>query len=70
MDRCTPEHGWSSRFAAACPLLSDSLPSRALLNDINPHAINFYRWLKKGLRIDREMRNESGAYYAARDRLQ
>jgi DNA adenine methylase len=41
-------------------------PERALLNDINPHAINFYRWLKKGLRIDREMRNEADAYYAAR----
>jgi DNA adenine methylase len=44
-------------------------PSRALLNDINPHAINFYRWLKKGLQIDLEMRNESRAYYAARDRF-
>jgi DNA adenine methylase len=42
-------------------------PARALLNDINPHAINFYRWLKKGLRIGREMRNESAAYYAARE---
>jgi DNA adenine methylase len=28
------------------------LPSRALLNDANPHLINFYRWLQKGLRID------------------
>ncbi len=22
------------------------MPNRALLNDINPHLINFYRWLK------------------------
>jgi DNA adenine methylase len=43
------------------------VPGRALLNDINPHAINFYCWLKKGLRIGREMHNESAAYYAARD---
>src|ERR1700677_3421313 len=42
------------------------MPSRALLNDINPHAINFYRWLKKGLRIDLDMSNDPDAYYAAR----
>ncbi len=42
------------------------MPSQALLNDINPHAINFYRWLKKGLRIDLDMSNEAGAYYTAR----
>src|SRR5579863_5001919 len=23
-------------------------PRRALLNDVNPHLINFYAWLKKG----------------------
>jgi DNA adenine methylase len=23
-------------------------PARALLNDINPHLINFYRWLRQG----------------------
>jgi DNA adenine methylase len=44
-------------------------PREALLNDINPHAINFYRWLKRGLRIDLEMRNDSHAYYAARERF-
>ena len=27
-------------------------PQRALLNDINPHLINFYEWLKRGLRVD------------------
>src|SRR5262245_20519223 len=30
------------------------LPSRALLNDINPNLINFYSWLKKGLIIELE----------------
>ncbi|HUN60058.1 MAG TPA: Dam family site-specific DNA-(adenine-N6)-methyltransferase [Candidatus Binataceae bacterium] len=42
------------------------MPSQALLNDINPHAMNFYRWLKKGLRIKSEMRNEADSYYTAR----
>src|ERR1041384_6836000 len=34
------------------------MPTRALLNDINPHLINFYEWLKRGLRIWIEMRYE------------
>ena len=45
------------------------MPSQALLNDINPHAINLFRWLKKGLRIELEMSNDAGAYYAARERF-
>ena len=43
------------------------MPSRALLNDINPHAINFYRWLKRGLRVDIPMRNDQELYYAHRE---
>jgi DNA adenine methylase len=39
-------------------------PARALLNDINPHVINFYAWLKKGLRARLRMEND-GALYAA-----
>src|SRR5689334_17452383 len=27
------------------------MPERALLNDINPHVINFYTWVKRGLTI-------------------
>ncbi|HEX6799360.1 MAG TPA: Dam family site-specific DNA-(adenine-N6)-methyltransferase [Ktedonobacterales bacterium] len=44
-------------------------PARALLNDINPHAINFYRWLKDGLTIEIEMRNDAALYYAHRARF-
>jgi DNA adenine methylase len=25
------------------------MPQRALLNDVNPHLVNFYRWLRRGL---------------------
>lgn len=42
-------------------------PARAVLNDANPHAINFYRWLKKGLRITIPMRNEASLYYEHRE---
>ena len=41
-------------------------PEEALLNDINPHAINFYQWLKKGLIFTVEMRNDKVLYYEHR----
>src|SRR6266404_3078051 len=44
-------------------------PERTLINDINPHAINFYRWLRKGLRICIEMQNEKAHFYASRERF-
>jgi DNA adenine methylase len=44
-------------------------PSTALLNDVNPHVINLYRWLGRGLRITLAMKNESTTYYAARHRF-
>lgn len=44
-------------------------PERALLNDINPHAINFYRWLKRGLVVEIPMKNDRDLYYAHRARF-
>ncbi|RCX32873.1 DNA adenine methylase [Thioalbus denitrificans] len=41
-------------------------PERALLNDINPHAINFYRQLKAGLKVSIRMVNDSDHYYDSR----
>ena len=37
-------------------------PGRALLNDVNPHAINFYRQLQAGLKVTLPMRNEREVY--------
>lgn len=45
------------------------VPERALLNDINPHAINLYRWLKRGLRRTLPMSNDEATYYAYRKRF-
>lgn len=42
------------------------LPRRALLNDINPHAVNFYRWLQKGLKIEIPLKNDKELYYSHR----
>lgn len=44
-------------------------PSRALLNDINPHLINFYEWLKRGLTIEIELINSERHYYRNRERF-
>lgn len=44
-------------------------PHKALVNDINPHLINFYRHLKRGLTVRIEMANDAGAFYANRIRF-
>ena len=44
-------------------------PRRALLNDVNPHLINFYGWLKRGLRISIEMRYQEPLFYRHRARF-
>jgi DNA adenine methylase len=44
-------------------------PERALLNDVNPHLINFYRQIQKGLKISIEMRNDRVLFYEHRDRF-
>ncbi len=42
-------------------------PTEALLNDINPHLINFYHRLKQGLESTLEMRNDQEVYYRYRE---
>jgi DNA adenine methylase len=44
-------------------------PERALLNDVNPHLINFYRWLKRGLRISVRLDNSEKLFYQHRERF-
>jgi DNA adenine methylase len=44
-------------------------PKRALLNDANPHLVNFYRWLQRGLVVDLPMRNDEGFYNRQRQRF-
>jgi DNA adenine methylase len=56
-------------FCGGLAMALGLMPSHALLNDNNPHLINFYTWLQRGLVIDWPMRNEESAYYAARDRF-
>ena len=44
-------------------------PKRALLNDINPHLINFYTHLQRGLALTIEMKNEEQCFYRQRNRF-
>lgn len=44
-------------------------PRTALLNDANPHLINFYVWLQKGLAPAIRMENDERLFYSHRDRF-
>ena len=44
-------------------------PQNALLNDINPQLINFYRQVQQGLELKIEMRNEQTLFYQQRERF-
>ncbi len=56
-------------FAGGLAVTLGLQPESALLNDINPHLINFYQELREGFRIEIPMRNSERAYYAARTRF-
>ncbi len=45
------------------------MPVCALLNDVNEHVVNFYRWLRRGFRIDLELRNDAALFYSHRARF-
>ncbi len=56
-------------FSGGLAVTLGLMPDRAWLNDINPHLINFYSWLKRGLRIEVEMRNDEVLFYRHRVRF-
>lgn len=56
-------------FSGGLAVTLAMMPDRALLNDINPHAINFYTWLKHGIDFNLDMRNDRQLYYAHRERF-
>ena len=44
-------------------------PERALLNDVNPHLIAFYGWLRTGLTITMPLENDQTLFYEHRRRF-
>ncbi len=60
---------WVDPFCGGLALPLALGPERALLNDINPHLINFYRQVQQGLRLSLPMAPERGLYEAYRKRF-
>lgn len=56
-------------FCGGLAVATGLMPQNAALNDINPHVVNFYRWLKRGLIISFDMQNKKESYYACRERF-
>lgn len=56
-------------FCGGLSVVLGLAPERALLNDGNPHLVNFYRWMQRGLVIDFRMRNQEDQFYACRARF-
>ena len=54
-------------FCGGISIALGLMPKEALLNDINPHLINFYNWVKEGLTISNNFENSSTAYYSYRE---
>jgi DNA adenine methylase len=51
-------------FCGGMAVTSGFLPYRALLNDSNPHLMNFYRQLQRGFRIEMPTENNEVLYCA------
>jgi DNA adenine methylase len=57
-------------FAGGLAVVLGLQPRRAVLNDINPHLINFYTWLKRGfVKTAPPMHNDEDAFYKGRARF-
>jgi DNA adenine methylase len=56
-------------FCGALAVTLGLTPGRALLNDTNPHLINFFSWLKKGLTTTLWMENDEELFYVHRKRF-
>ncbi len=56
-------------FAGGLGITVSVMPQTGWLNDVNPHLINFYRWVQRGLIIDIDMKNDEKLYYRHRRRF-
>lgn len=63
------ERRWVEPFAGGMSVALHLLPERALINDINPHLINFYKWVREGLELSLPMACDRKLYYAYRNRF-
>ena len=63
------ERRYVEPFCGGLAVVLGLQPKHALLNDVNPHLINFYRHVQRGLRMRVRMRNDEELFYRQRDRF-
>jgi DNA adenine methylase len=66
------QHHWRRLVEPFCGGLAITMhlqPQQALLNDANPHLINFYQWIQRGLVPGLPMANDRTLYDAYRERF-
>lgn len=56
-------------FCGALAVALALRPERAYLNDANPHLVNFFLWLQRGLELSVPLRNDEVLYYVHRRRF-
>lgn len=56
-------------FCGGLSVVLNLVPEQALLNDVNPHLINFYEQVKRGLTISIETKYDATLYYKHRERF-
>jgi len=64
-----PQSRWVEPFAGGMALALGMMPMRALLNDANPHLMNFYQQVRDGLKLPKRVKLDEASYYKARDRF-
>ena len=62
-------HRYVEPFCGGLAVALGLQPKRALLNDVNPHLINFYRHLQRGLMLRIAMRYSERLFYKHRARF-
>jgi DNA adenine methylase len=67
--QATPHGRLVEPFCGSLSVALGLQPERALLNDLNPHLVNFWRQVQRGLTITLPMTNDKTLYYAHRARF-
>jgi DNA adenine methylase len=63
------ERRYVEPFCGGLAVVLGLQPKKALLNDVNPHLINFYRHVQNGLQVHLPMRNDEALFYQHRERF-
>lgn len=67
--RSHPGRRYVEPFSGGASIAFGLKPESAVLNDINPHLINFYRHVRRGLSLDIDLRYDEDLFYSHRERF-